>query len=378
MLELIRARLAGEPAGQGRDPAGDPLARLAPGRVVSAEVAGQESGGLVRLRLMGQELLAETQAPLRPGQRLTLTVMETKPQLVLSLGQGQAAPAGAGGAARLAQALAALMLGRQRLTGDLAAILGHDPQKTPPPTPRAAELMAQAQDLARQVALDQDAAGDPAYLRRLMGAAGMDLMPRLARLLAGGGETLPASLRTLLPALTRELGPHLAQLTLDQPERAAALRQFLAAAEGLAESFAANQRLNAELLPKEALLFLGLPLMFGDELRQGELLLGLPQAGGQDGGGETSLVFFLDLTALGPLTIEARIKDGLLRGRFLAADAERAAFLDDLLPELAERLAGLGLAAELVTAARPGPDQAEDAPLAQMLKSRGHYLSLTV
>lgn len=381
MLDLIRARLAGSPAETSRDQRDDPLGRLSPGRVVSAEVAGREPGGLVRLRLMGQELLAETQVPLTPGQRLALTVMETKPQLVLSLGQAQAAPTDGAGAARLAQALGALMLGRQRLAGDLAAILGHDPQKTPPPGPRAGELMAQAQDLARGLALDQASAGDPAYLRRLLTTTGMDLIPRLARLLAGGGgaAALPPSLRTLLPALARELGPHLAQMTLDQPERAAALKQFLAAVENLAESFAANQRLNAELLPKEALLFLGLPLMLGDQLRQGELLLGLPREDHPDGaGGETNLVFFLDLAALGALTVEARLRAGRVQGRFVVQDAERAAFLDQLLPELAQRLQGLGLSADLVTAVRSGPDQAEDAPLAQLMKSRGHYLSLTV
>ncbi|MFH1058703.1 MAG: flagellar hook-length control protein FliK [Pseudomonadota bacterium] len=387
MLDQIRARLAGGPAETSRDSRDDALGRLSPGRVVSAEVAGRQAGGLVRLRLMGQELLAETQVPLTTGQRLNLTVMETKPQLVLSLGQDQAALPDPG-PARVAQALAALMLGRQRLAGDLGALLGLDPQKTPAPTPRAGQLIGQVQDLARQMVLDQAAAGDPASLRRLISAAGMDLEPRLAKLVAGnaggaGGETgqpaLPPSLRTLLPALMRELGPHLARITLDQPERAAALKQFLAAAENLTEAFSANQRLNAELLPKEALLFLGLPLMFGDQLGQGELLLGLPPQDAEGGrGGETNIVFFLELTALGPLTIEARIFEGRMQGRFVAADAQKAAFLDELLPDLARRLQGLGLTADLITAVRQGPDQAADSPLAQMLRHRGHYLSLTV
>lgn len=387
MLDQIRARLAGGPAATSRDSRDDPLGRLSPGRVVSAEVAGRQAGGLIKLRLMGQELLAETQVPLTTGQRLNLTVLETRPQLVLSLGQGQAAPPEAG-PARVAQSVAALMLGRQRLAGDLATLLGLDPQKTPAPTPRAGQLMGQVQEMARQVVLDQAAASDPAGLRRMISAAGMDLEPRLAKLVAGnaagaGGDAaqpaLPPSLRTLLPALMRELGPHLARLTLDQPEQAAALKQFLAAAENLTEAFSANQRLNAELLPKEALLFLGLPLMFGDQLSQGELLLGLPQPEDEGGrGGETNIVFFLELTALGPLTIEARISDGRLQGRFVAADAQKAAFLDEVLPELAQRLEDLGLSADLVSGVRQGQEQAEDSPLAQMLLHRGHYLSLTV
>jgi hypothetical protein len=199
--------------------------------------------------------------------------------------------------------------------------------------------MASVRELAQGLVLDQAAAGDPQYLQRLLSGAGMDLEARLARLAAAGGRgRLPDSLRALLPELTRSLAPELALLTASDPERAAALREFLLAAQNLGEHFAANQRLNAELLPRQALVFLGLPMLLGDQLRQGELLLGLPQDQGDQEGQGASLVFFLELTALGALTVEARLQGAELRGRFLVEDAQRAEFLEEMLPELGERL----------------------------------------
>ena len=377
MLDLIRARLAGagQEARSGRE---DTLAGLSPGRVVKAEVAGAEPGGLYRLRLMGQDLVAESHLPLKTGQRLDLTVVQTKPQLVLSLGAQAGAEAGRAGQAALGAALQALLLGRQRLGPDLAALLRWDPQKAPPPNPQVGRVMDQVRELVRGLVLDPASAGDPGYLKRLLSGGGMDLEARLARMVAAGGRgELPANLRALLPELVRTLAPELALLAANEPERAAALKEFLLAAQNLGDHFAANQRLNAELLPREALFFLGLPLMLGDQLRQGELLLGLPQERDRDGQG-TSLVFFLDLTALGALTIEARLQGASLIGRFLVEDAPRAEFLEGLLPELGQALGRLGVEAQFGVAVRPGPEQESASPLAQLLRQRGHYLSLTV
>lgn len=377
MLELIRARPAGA-SQEARTAREDSLAGLSPGRVVKAEVAGQEAGGLYRLRLMGQDLVAESHVPLKTGQRLDLTVVQTKPQLVLSLGTQAGAEAGRAGQAALGAALQALLLGRQRLGGDLAALLRFDPQKLAPPTPQAAKAMEAVRDLVQKLVLDQAGAGDPGYLKRLLAGGGMDLEARLARMAgAGGREQLPVNLRALLPELVQSLAPELSLLTASDPERAAALKEFLLAAQNLGEHFAANQRLNAELLPREALLFLGLPLMLGDQLQQGELLLGLPQDR-EDKGQGASLVFFLELTALGALTVEARMHDGSLWGRILVEDAQRAEFMTELLPELSARLERLGVQARFEVAVRPGPEQEQASPLAQLLRQRGHYLSLTV
>jgi hypothetical protein len=65
-------------------------------------------------------------------------------------------------------------------------------------------------------------------------------------------------------------------------------------------------------------------------------------------------------------------------GRFLVEDAQRAEFLEDMLPELGERLQRLGIQASFGVAVRPGPEQEQASPLAQLLRQRGHYLSLTV
>lgn len=374
MVELIRGQIL-ERGAETKPAGGEPLADLAPGRVVKGTVVGPQPGGLTLIRLMGQPLLAETRVPLTPGQALTLVVQQTKPQLLLAMAEAaQAAPS------RLPLALQEMLLARQRLVQDLSALLKHDLKANPPPSPKAAELAGQVQDLARQLLVDAGQAGDPGLLKRLSQLSGLDLEARLAHLVeAGGRGELPQSLRVLAPALARLLQDGLARLLLDEPGRAAALKGFAQAAQGLADFFEANARLNAELLPREAQILLGLPLAFGQQVSQGEILFSLPQEDGAEAnGGETRLVFFLEMSALGPLAVEATLRGQDLRGLFLVDEPAKAAFLNEMLPGLAQALEGLGWRAELLARSRPQEVQAQSSPLAELIRRQGNYLSLRV
>jgi hypothetical protein len=374
MVEIIRGRLA-EPSPAASGSSAESLADLSPGRVLRGTVVGPQPGGLTLIRLLGMSLLADTRLPLVPGQALTLVVQETKPQLVLAVAEEPAPPA-----SPLPVLAQELLRGRQRFSQNLATLLRLDPKAQPLPSPKAAELAGRVQEVLRQMLLDGATAGDSRSLPRLMAQAGLDLEARLADLVAGRLPQLPPSLRALLPELTRELVPLLETLGRENPGLALVWREFLAAGQGLAEYYEANTRLNAQLFP-EALLFLGLPLAWGQALRNGELLIGLPTPGEPDQDQEepsTRLVFFLDLAALGPLAIEVILRGKDLHGVLLTDTPDKARFLEEQLAGLGQRLAGLGFRAHLTARARPQEAPAQASPLAQLIRRQGSYLSLRV
>lgn len=343
---------------------------LTPGRVVKASVVGPDPGGKgVLVRMLGTTVLADSKVDLRPGQALTLTVEETEPRLVLTVGDksGGQAPS------RLPAQLSQLLLSRQSLPHGVRTILNHDLESHPPPTPAGREIAQRLQSLVRDMLIDPSRS-DPKALKEFIGLSGQTVEARLAR-----GAVVPENLRGLAAALTRELSPHLAELTAKDPANAAALRALMQAADGLKSWAEAGQTANAELLPRESLLLLAIPLALGQDITQGELLLGLPEPEERESENrETSLVFFLELTALGPLTVEAGLGPGRVRAEFITDSPAKAGFLEERLAGLQERLTEAGFQAVLGVRLRPAAQQEAESPLAELIRRRGHYLSLTV
>ncbi len=117
----------------------------------------------------------------------------------------------------------------------------------------------------------------------------------------------------------------------------------------------------------------------GGRIDPGELLIDLASRERHPGEeGETRLVFFLTLSALGPLAIEARVCPGRIQGEIITDHPEKARFLEGLLPELTGALAALGFAATFSVRAQPEEELGRRSPLAELIRQGGHYLSLTV
>jgi hypothetical protein len=331
-------------------------------------------GGLAKISLLGTTVLAETRVPLKPGQSLTLTVEEVSPRIVLSLGQGS------GQSQRLVLALQESQQATRKLASSLSRLLKFDLQKAPLPTGKASELAAQLKEMAAKMVIGPKAVGDPKALPRTLAAAGWDMESRLARQVAQGrSEPFPSNnLRALSWLLSRELAGNLSLLTAQEPSRAAAIKDFSQAAAELAHCFEANQRLNAQLWPQRDQLLLALPFAFGDRLEQGELLMGLPaQSDEEPEGRETKLAFFLRFSALGPVAIEAALRNKMVRGHIFTTTPQAQAFIKTRLPRLHRGLEKAGFRGNFEVRLSPRLDPKTDSPQAALIR-QGHYISIKV
>ena len=346
---------------------------LAPGREVKATVLEVLPGNRALVRLMGQTINAESETPLKQGQSLDLVVEQTTPRLVLSLGGGQAKPAGL-----FNQALGELLAGNQRIGQHLSSLLDIDFKADPLPDPKLQQAVVKLQEAVSQITIDQAKSQDAQAIRQaladLPAKAGLNLEAVLAK-----GQVPPENIRTLVSFITRHLDQQLIKLADGDPGRAADLRRFSTAAKGLASLMEANVKVNAELMPREASLLLLLPMLLGDGLDRGQLLFDLPDPETRQSRGETTrLVFFLHLSGLGPLVIEAQVAPGLLKADFLVDRPEKAEFLKQRLPELSRTLQGLGYEAFFNVHVHPGEEMEQQSPLAGLIRQDGHYLSVTV
>lgn len=346
---------------------------LAPGREVKATVMEILPGNRALVRLMGQTITAESETPLKQGQSLELTVEQTSPRLVLSLGGGQAKPT-----SLFNQALGELLAGNQRIGQHLSNLLTIDFKSKPLPDPQLQQAVTKLQETVREITIDQAKSDDAQAIRQALSSlpakGGLNLEALLAK-----GQIPGDNIRSLVNFITRHLDQQIVKMAGEDPSRAAELRRFSSSAKGLASLMEAGTKANAELLPKEASLLLLLPMLMGDGLDRGQLLFDLPDAEPSPGGGETTrLVFFLHLSGLGPLVIEAQVTPGLLKADFLVDQADKAEFLNDRLPQLAKVLQGLGYKTFFSVHVQPGEELEQQSPLAGLIRRDGHYLSVTV
>ena len=379
-MKFFLDALTAKPSANERTETRGGLESLSPGRQVKAVVISSSGDGKAELSLMGARVQAKTELPLSAGQSLDLTVEETSPRLVLALSK---AAAQAGGRARsLPVALQMLLQGRERLLRNFGSLRQFQPSESDFSRPEARELVDKAQAAAEDTVV-KTAAGESGSLTKAIKSSGLDLEGSLARALQNGGveEAVLAgkgSLKVAVKLLIRELEASLGRGFLE-PSRAAELRELHQALSGLGQFLDANQQLNAHLLPERNSLFLSLPFLFGDMLQSGEMFFGLPEKdeNGQRRG-ETSLAFFLTLSGLGQVVIQARMKGIFLNGEIVVESPDKARFLQGLLPDLNQALAGLGYEASFTVSATPGEDLSRQSPLAEFIRESGHYLSLTV
>lgn len=364
------------PAGRGA-PDGPPVVMagqtLFPGRVITATVLGPSAGGLFEVSMFGERLLAESKVPLTAGQAVKLVVAETQPQVVLALAEEGEAP---GAADRLPGLLQGVFSGNQSLAHNLRHILAFDLDGAG--LPKAVRLAAgRVREAARELV---EPGPDP--LRRAVKAAGLNLEAQLAAAAKqpDGLQAAGRGLRPLVMALERAMAAEVGRpaATADRP---GGFASFASAAEQVGSFFDNLAGLNAELAPRDNQVLMAVAMALGDQLESGELLVGLAdqeQEGEEPGHGAMTLAFLLRLSALGPVAIEARMAGKSIAAVFTATGEDQARFIGQRLGGLAERLEALGYQASLTARHRPARQVEEAAPLVELIRRHGQYLSVKV
>ncbi len=160
-----------------------------------------------------------------------------------------------------------------------------------------------------------------------------------------GAEPLPSQLRLL--ASLMGLGPK----SVVEESRQDIETMFNRLVEGqrpevaakLSSFFEGHARLNGEAAPSGQANFYLIPSLFTGQTGWGEWLWSREQsADNPEAGGQENLLFFLEMSNLGALTIQVMLQDKKIRGQIAMADKEGSLLVASLLPKLQERLEAFG------------------------------------
>lgn len=310
------------PAGRGGGAgAGWEAGRLLQGRVVSAG-----GDGRVVLELAGERVSARSSVPLTPGREFWFEVRQggSEPHLALADKKGamyrflQQAAGGFGDLSRLGQLAPLLKAGGLATEpADLLGRLALGPEPGP-------EKIIQLASWLRAANLGPGGGSG-------VGAGG-------AVGAGGGGGVAPAALPEMLQNLL---------VALQRSQSAGGDREMLATLSRISGVLEAMVGVNEQPpAPNQAPLWL-LPCFFAMDAGAGSWLLTREESGGEDQEEITTVAFFLEMSRLGELQLQARVQGEHLQGDFFLADAKAAAFMWGRLGELQQRLENLGYQVEL-------------------------------
>lgn len=368
----------------------------APGRIVSpAEVSpvdltqtfaiGQRlQGEVVRLvpqagvlvNFDGQPVLLTLAPPLVPGQSLTATVVQVSPALLLqltdelppslpaetTLSLAPAAQEGHQGALSASQLKAYLMANQPfgATVTTLAHVLSSYPWLHDMAPALTQALRGTLAALLPQSALPPDAA----QLKDQVDRSGLNYESKAQRTLMGDLSNAVAALAKDLKGQLLELSHRLELLTHTDTdprsrEAATALAQVKRAVDALEFQQLSNQFALQEHRP------LVLPLVHPFASSTQTMQLTVHREGHQEGRPAAdqehyTVALSLDLSALGPLHIEAAVHGSAVAATFRVADPAVAEFLRAARPDLQARLQALGLAPCVAcTVQEPVPQDSE-------------------
>ncbi len=197
-------------------------------------------------------------------------------------------------------------------------------------------------------AVEQSTVGSDPGLVAETGALSKAAFPLQYAAAQQGAEPMPAQLRLLAslmglgpkesnPAAWREIEEILVRIP--EAEMPMATRKF-------ASFFEAHSRVNEELAGQSSGSqsdFYIMPTVFAGQTGWGEWLWSKEdQPGNNDGKSQENLVFFLEMSNLGALTIQILLKEKKLRGQIIMSDKKGSELVASLLPGLQPRLEALG------------------------------------
>ena len=294
------------------------------------------------LKLRGQDLLVESHIPLPPGVDLQFRVEEVQPKVTLRLLPPESPEAG-----KIYSLLKRALAGDVPLDSLAAglSILGKGEFQGIPPAAR--ESWEQFLGLLRGFGPSGYFSPDPGALPRLLAQSGFFWESKLIKWFEGKGKDSPARLiqgdmKGLGKMLLGQLkGPaDSSGLEAGNPRQVEEWKQGL---EPFLQKIELYQLLNLNRSEWPDPFYLFLPFWLGNELQFVQLNLSFPRkkmaAAGRD---ETSILFLLNLPALGRVRIEARMGGKDLFCRIMLSDPEASEFVHQSLAGLKGRLQQLG------------------------------------
>jgi hypothetical protein len=336
--------------------------------------------GGVLVNFNGQQVLLPPGQQLVPGQTLVATVIQVSPTLMLQLMDDPALPVPAAGTLTLTQVpqeeaqgvLTASQL-KEYLTasqpfGQTVTML-EDLLTTYPLLHDIAPALTQAlQDTLMVLQPQGDEPPDATQLQERVDRSGINYESKVQRALTGASSNTAAELAKDLKGQLLELSHRLAQLAHTSTDtRNSAATAVLEQVKRAVYALELQQLANQFALQEHHTLVL--PLIYPLTSPTQTTHLAIHRDGGKEGRPAAeqeryTVALSLDLTALGPLHIEAAVHGSEVSATLQVEDSVVAEFLRAATPELCARLQALGLQAHVSCDVQEhvARDQAEPLP----------------
>ena len=337
---------------------GEALPLLSAGEEVNAHVLEDARSGRVLISLKNSIVTADSKVPLAKGETIAVRVAQTHPAIVLRLLPGPAAER-----AQLAdhlrlfhahpEALSDLLMeGADRFDperlGDLASRLGADDAKN-------------VHSLLKSLIFSRESLKNPLFFREYVHALGYLMEHKLGEALKrtlGRTAYVEEALNNLKASFAKMSGRLQPLVEAGDFPEAERLAGFVRSSLQVIDSHQAVNYLFQE--DKNAYLF-QVPLLFPGKKGTAEIFVrfGDGESRGRNRGGLKTLLFLLNMDALGEIVAEAKI-EGKRIGCVLRCEDERSRdFIHPLLGELGDKLVALGYAMESLECVVNRKDAAE-------------------
>ncbi len=268
--------------------------QLTAGQLIKATVINMGADGTVLLDVAGKELTAKSLVPLAKNTELWLEVTKegSQPQLTTAVTKGAVQDL-----LKFFIAGSSLPTSGTKLSHLLTSLASHLSPETPPDT--------------------------LPMLASLAGATNSD-------------KAAPEALKALVMLLAERTGTQndLSELLSQTTQKKKPLPPELLPLEKLSKSITTHQEINSQPQAQSNPNLFLFPCFFAGESGWGEWLFSRENMDEEEGKEQYTIAFFLEMSRLGPLTLQATLTDKMLQGSFTLQTEKARNHVDKQIPEL--------------------------------------------
>lgn len=320
------------------------LPSLSPGEILKADVIRKMDDGTVLISIADRQLLAETGADLHVGDRVALRVEQLRPRLVLAV-----VPAATSEASVLTDYL-------KNYRSDPKALLKlvdefgrlSSPEKVPEWTRfLAGEDVGKLPGILNALVYSERSVSDPLFVRNMIQALGLFFESELRKAVSGEDGDI-ATRRTNLKELLMKISLHLHGMLDGKAESLSEEKnvflQVVKWVDSAVKTIESHQVINCLAGENDNRYLFLVPLQFPGGFGAARIFVHCEgrAAKGKERKDEFTVVFSLDMDALGPLMIQARVKGQTLDCTIRCPQDEVRNFLRPVLTRLQEGLTACG------------------------------------
>jgi hypothetical protein len=298
-----------------------------------------------------QTILVESQIPLPQNTELVFAVKEIQPQIILKLLAGESADPEV---SQLLRKYFSSDIPLEKIAEQLSSLWGAGQEKWPAPLQKFGQQFAL---FIRHFSFPKESLPNSLALRDLVADAGLFWETKIKNWVEEGGKEPSAQLLQkdfkgfclkLLAQLKEEF--HLMKPEIGEFQ---GLRDLIEGLESILRKIEFYQILTRPSPEGQEKIFFLIPFWLGTHLQFVELNLSFPRKKEKSPEAEEqTLLFLLQLPALGKLRVEVKINQKNLYCVFLSPDPQISRFIQDSIPALERELKNLGFQPHIQTGAQ--------------------------